>query len=982
MHKTLLTIFFLLLRIYAFPQHPLYYQFTEKDGLPDYIFYDMRVDEKGYLWLAAESGLYRYDGNEFKFYTHPDKKGFSVFGLLEDREGNMWFNNLSGQICYVQKDTVITFTDVHKYTKGRFISQFTKYKDKLYSTGSEGLVEIDLLTKEKRLFENNEAENYSCGDLILYNNEVWAIERKDYKIYNLLKINSKGDYYRDFRFPKLQKLFPAKNHLFASYRKSNGKTDLYYWQENENTFIPFKIPDFLEKALIVHVYEDIEGYLWFSTDVGAIRFRVEDQQMKEVSHYFKETFVSRVVQDTRGTYWFSAVKGGIKAISNLNITSYKNLNNINQVTEINALATDNVAQVFFDIGRQGVGVFNKQTQKFSWYDQKNRDSDIIKMKFDTKRKRLIGVGNHTFFFKDSLGEYFDDEGQKDFAVTSDTTLLLSSVKGSQVINNITGVTKENHKEKYSDIVKIKHVKKLRSKRALANYHSKKNQRIYIGYIDGLYVYDTSFNESLITHHNKTLVVSAFVETEDGLVWAASVEYGLVVIKDQKITETIGTESFGDSRRITTLEVQGNNVWVGTNKGVYKIVREKSKVQEIISLDNNDGLDFYDIHDMEILGNDLYVATQKGLLKLDMCKPYTNKNKPNILIEEIEINENKVALENYYKLPYDSNVTIRFNSTSFLHPDIDKTYKYRLKGVDKDWVVKKDEEVRYASFPYGEYRFEVKAVNEDGLESEMAAHIDFEITPPFWFRWWFYVLIGFLFTGVTALIFRTRIQRLKEKEAIEVELVNSKLIALRAQMNPHFLFNALNSIQKYILTNQKDIASDYLGQFADLMRIYLDHSKRNVITLKEEMDALDLYLQLEKVRFKEELKYQIKIKNQELLSDFIKIPSLLIQPYVENAIKHGLLHKKENKFLKIKFKKCKHEENVIICEIKDNGIGRARSAEINQYRINHTSHASEAGKTRLELLNYDKQKQIGIEIIDLEENDKPTGTKVILRIPYT
>ena len=197
------------------------------------------------------------------------------------------------------------------------------------------------------------------------------------------------------------------------------------------------------------------------------------------------------------------------------------------------------------------------------------------------------------------------------------------------------------------------------------------------------------------------------------------------------------------------------------------------------------------------------------------------------------------------------------------------------------------------------------------------------------------------------------------------------------MNPHFMFNALNSIQEFILQNKKELASNYLGDFADLMRSYLQYSQEDYITLRDEIDTLELYLKLEKVRFENEFDYQVTYK-ESLDIDSIQIPSFLIQPFVENAIKHGLLHKEGAKYIDIQF--VLEKGTVLKCIITDNGIGRKASQEINKNR-KHKSFATEASHNRLQLLNQNIGQKIGLEIEDLfDENSQSLGTRVVVTIP--
>ena len=219
---------------------------------------------------------------------------------------------------------------------------------------------------------------------------------------------------------------------------------------------------------------------------------------------------------------------------------------------------------------------------------------------------------------------------------------------------------------------------------------------------------------------------------------------------------------------------------------------------------------------------------------------------------------------------------------------------------------------------------------------------------------------------------------QKRLAIEKQYRDSELKALKAQMNPHFIFNALNSIQEYIVLNEKNLASDYLGKFADLMRKYLYHSDKGSISVEEEVACLNTYLELEKVRFEDTLDYSITVANAIPVENTY-IPTMIIQPYVENAIKHGLLHKKRDKGLSIVLVQ---EGKHIKCTIEDNGVGRAKSKALQQNsKRDHKSFATKATQDRLALLSFDKDQEIGVATIDLyDDNGLPKGTRIIITIP--
>ncbi len=223
------------------------------------------------------------------------------------------------------------------------------------------------------------------------------------------------------------------------------------------------------------------------------------------------------------------------------------------------------------------------------------------------------------------------------------------------------------------------------------------------------------------------------------------------------------------------------------------------------------------------------------------------------------------------------------------------------------------------------------------------------------------------------------QRLKQLR-LENELRLTQQNALKAQMNPHFLFNVLNSIKGYIYENDKKNAAKYLSDFSNLVRKVLEMSSKPQVTLKEELDVLELYIQLEAMLMHTDFTYEIQVEANVDVTG-IRIPALLIQPYVENAFKHGLRHKQGPKLLRLN---CAfdEQEGILSIRITDNGIGRKASQVINeQHRSNHESFATSAMEKRLALLNSDRPDLVGVEILDLtgDSTGDGTGTEVIIRI---
>ncbi|NJM78769.1 MAG: histidine kinase [Flavobacterium sp.] len=257
-----------------------------------------------------------------------------------------------------------------------------------------------------------------------------------------------------------------------------------------------------------------------------------------------------------------------------------------------------------------------------------------------------------------------------------------------------------------------------------------------------------------------------------------------------------------------------------------------------------------------------------------------------------------------------------------------------------------------------------------------------IKAPFWKTWWFFTLLGLFFVGIIYSFYKFKINQIKKEEHLKTEfakqLATVEMKALRAQMNPHFIFNSLNSIQKYILKNESFLASQYLTKFSRLIRLILDYSNQNTISLANEIQLLELYVEMEAVRFDNQFEYEFNI-DKNLNLEKIEIPTMFIQPYIENAIWHGLLHKNSIGKLTISFDKI--DKNSTKITVEDNGIGRKKAMELkSKQALKNKSHGLKITQDRIDLLNQSQNLKTTSTIIDLKDyNQYPIGTKVELLI---
>jgi hypothetical protein len=303
------------------------------------------------------------------------------------------------------------------------------------------------------------------------------------------------------------------------------------------------------------------------------------------------------------------------------------------------------------------------------------------------------------------------------------------------------------------------------------------------------------------------------------------------------------------------------------------------------------------------------------------------------------------------------------------------YYYRLAGIDKDWVNGGTKRfANYTDLHPGEYIFEVKA--ENGNTSGEVTSFKIVIAPPFWQTWWFISASAALTALSVYWLFRRRVNTIHREAEMKQTIAETEMMALRAQMNPHFIFNCLNAIDNLIQTNQKEKATTYLARFAKLIRSILDSSKNNVVPFQNDYESLQLYLQMEQFRCNNKFVYELKADEELLQSDY-KLPPLIVQPFVENAIHHGLLNKQTGDRKLIV--SAELENDAIKYTILDNGVGRARAQEIKDInKPGFQSYGISITTERVHLYNQNG-KSNGIVITDILENGLPSGTKVEIRL---
>ncbi len=465
----------------------------------------------------------------------------------------------------------------------------------------------------------------------------------------------------------------------------------------------------------------------------------------------------------------------------------------------------------------------------------------------------------------------------------------------------------------------------------------------------------------------------WIGTNDGLIQANAHDQSVVKVWNK-------SRGLPDNVIYSVLPDGKGQLWVGSNAGLTAINPESGLS---IKYNENDGLQSMEFNTASCLkdnAGNLWFGGINGFNKV----PYNYKDKtidtPSPLITSIHVlNEPLVSdsvasyLHNIVLNADNNFINFEFQSPAYSQTD-NIVYKYRLSPLDTGWVYSGNRNfVNYTQLAPGKYTFEVMAANTNLLWSKDAAKITLHILAPWYKTWWFYILSFSALIYIGIRIYVQRVRHLKNEADVKHKIAETEMAALKAQMNPHFIFNCINSIDAYIQSNDKYHASFYLNKFAKLIRNILESSKHNVIAFQKDLETIKLYVEMEEMRNDGKFKTTYTI-DQSIDNYDIKIPPLIVQPYIENAIIHGLRNKEGNDgILTIKVEK---RGDFLYYDITDNGIGRKAASEVS--RKKDLSYGMQLSEDRVRLFNEDEQSHI--EVLDLfDANQQPSGTTIKLKL---
>jgi hypothetical protein len=508
---------------------------------------------------------------------------------------------------------------------------------------------------------------------------------------------------------------------------------------------------------------------------------------------------------------------------------------------------------------------------------------------------------------------------------------------------------------------------------------------YVGTLNGLY--ETRPGAGTIYLGNKIPAfrnrVNDIKSSPDGTLWVATNGGGVIGYKNGQLLYSIGVASGLSSNACRTLYCTKDAVWAGTDKGVNKITISGSNIS-VNKYTVNDGLPSDIVNAIYVDGNKVYAGTSRGLAYFDETK-LSAKSICNLKMLGITVG-NRLLTDSipYLNLKKHDNIAFEFAGIS-LKSAGEIVYQHRLIGLDTGWIASRQNSLEYLSLPPGSFNLQVIATNKFGVSSNILS-IPFTVQKPFIETAWVQVpAVLLIIAGIwlfSAYRFKKEKKANEEKTRINKRMMELEQMALRSQMNPHFIFNSLNSIQQYVIDKDISGANKYITSFSRLIRQTLDNSSRERINIKDEVSYLSTYLELEKTRMENIFDYSV-VLNAPVAENEIFIPPMLLQPYIENSIRHGVRYRNDNAG---KINVSIDVDGIyLVCTITDNGIGRKLSEMYKGRRIiEYQSKGMSLTEERIKLINAFNVENIHILVEDLEDLEDQqqqfSGTKVTISFP--
>ncbi len=998
--RILLSLLLLLFTLQLSAQRHIVRNYSVKDGLQQSEVSGIVQDDLGNLWLATlGGGLCKFDGLKFDCLT--ESEGLlnnAITHIIKDHNSTIWLGSADG----------LSRFDGQSIQNFPFDGDLKNLRLQCIKELSSGAI---IVGTDKGLLQISEQE-FEPLDIKLNGISVLCIEQDRDAV---LWLGSREGLIR-YESGNVEKIAGTEQGKFGSVMDIKQVSSGELWLGTITGIYQQQGRDFVQQSVrhrplgnrsiaemqditILSVFEDNQQNLWFGTSgLGTIRRDADSGEFEVLSRQegLSNNYIFRVFQDQEEQIWFCTSGSGIDKL----LPSFKSLSTPDQLISklVYALETDSVGNVLIGTIQGGFSVFTGENL-INYEVSDGLLHRTVRCIFrDSKNQIWIGTEVGICQFSDqgfvNLSKELEVSGNAVYSISEDREgNIWATVRGEKFLEGVSGgVRKWDGKEVLS----------LNSQDGLINDY------VYTSLVDskGKLWFGTEGGLSLLSEGNFTNYdkshglcnahVFALCEDDHGGIWIGT-QSGLSLLKDGEIS-CLNTEAFSRSSPVYLIEKMDGYMFFGTANGLIKLhlgdfYKGKHSFRSYRTAEGFKGMECNQNAVTKDGHGRLWLGTIDGAFAFDPANENHHPALPKVSIRAVKLFDEGIDWQSRqgdeqseFRFDYDeSNLSFEYKGISMINPEA-ISYKTMLKNFDSEWSKpSKRTNARYTNLDPGHYEFQVLACNKYGECSPEPASFAFDIEKPITGTWWFRILataIGFL---LATLLYRMRIQRLLKKQQeqarIEKKISQLRLEALRAQMNPHFIFNSLNSIQRYVLANDTDMAARYLGLFSKLIRSILDSSFSTVVSLHQEVETMEIYLKLEAFRFIDKFDYRFEI-DPGVDTYSTKVPPLVFQPYLENAIWHGLMPKEERGKVIVRIKQ---KEDVLYCVIEDNGIGRKQSEQSKtKDQKRYQSRGMSMTRKRLEIMSeLSAFTGITVRIVDLyDDQQQANGTRVELQLPVT
>jgi|GEM_PF-954570 ligand-binding sensor domain-containing protein/two-component sensor histidine kinase len=960
MKSLLLWLFLLLFFVPAqaqWRQRPLLCHYTVREGLPSNVVYDVIQDKKGYVWFATDQGVSRFDGTAFRNFSSQDGlPDNEVFKLLEDGYGRIWLVSYNNAACYIEGEKVFNRDNsglCHRLeAEEMFYSDMARSPDGKFLMIGYHIIELGENSFEYRLQNTN---GWTSGRLLYAVYKGREYVGTDVQI-TLLPSASMYSLIGSNHWKALQ----DKNKMYVLWRKFGYLFQT--WQLNDTGAV--RLFDTILPARIHNMYKVKNNDVLCCTENGLMLFNETTNRFRPDTTLPKGIIPNAVFTDRDSNQWYSTINDGV----------YMKLHSApGIINKASGLGGSNIMTVTYTSDGNFVtgddkGVMNLVTKTGiqTMFIQKEGEPSRLLKAYQLNKDSILSASDLGFYMTDT-------RTGKPTILNYGSAKSLVLRKDYCLFGSVQGVGRYHYGADSAVF--------LWTSRATA-VEETPDRTIWIGTLNGLQCFRDDMGE--MVYRKDSLLsrsrITCLAVTPTGFIAVGTNTQGVFIIPGPNSPPLRIHQKMGLSSNTCKKILAGpkDRIWVCTTVGVDVLV-PSLKGYSVMRFPLPAGVDGSRINDIAIGNGHLALATVDGLLLVSLDS--RDYSEPLLHIQSVNGRmPGEKDTGGLLVLPYNKNdLKVGYTGISFTG-GADVLYKYILEGSQADTVFTSDRAINFSALRPGDYKLMIWARNKLGPWTRQPATLRFKVETPFWLNPWIWTAGALLLGAAGYTLYRRRIKAVRLqaqlKEQNKRQMAELEMKALRAQINPHFIFNALNSIQTYYSQNDELTANHYMTSFAQFIRKTLSQSQSHWLSLAEEAKMLHTYMELEQMRFKQVFTPEVIIDPQ-LDTANTEIPAMLIQPYVENAINHGLRNLKTRKgILSIRFTKV---EKGVLCVVEDNGIGREAAQRFRS--VSHSSLGMYITRQRVESINQLYHTQIVITIKDKwNAPGDPGGTTIEILIP--